>query len=67
MTKVAVLVEVSFTVRLIVDVEATNEEIIPLLYPLIQDRLDNREVGDNLVSVEEDIECPYDPTTDDKK
>ena len=59
MTKIAKLVEVSFTVRVIVNEDATEDQIISATYNKLQDKLDNREVGDNLVSIDDDVECPY--------
>jgi predicted Zn-ribbon and HTH transcriptional regulator len=62
--KKALLVDVSFTIRLIVDENATDDEIIQATYPKLIERIANEEVGDNVVSIEEDTECPYDPDFD---
>jgi hypothetical protein len=59
MNKVAKLIEVSLMVRVIVDENATEEQIIAASYDKFQDKLDNRELGDNLVSIEDDTECPF--------
>jgi hypothetical protein len=59
MNKVAKLVEVSLLVRVIVDENATEDQIIAASYDKFQDKLDNRELGDNLVSIEDDTECPF--------
>ncbi len=59
MAKVAKLVEVNFLTRVIVDEDATEDQIIAASYKGFQDKLDNREVGDNLSSIENDEECPY--------
>jgi hypothetical protein len=59
MSKVAKLIEVSLMVRVIVDENATEEQIIAASYDKFQDKLDNRELGDNLVSIENDTECPF--------
>ena len=59
MSKVAKLVEVSLMVRVIVDKDATEEQIIAASYEKFQDKFDNRELGDNLVSIEDDTECPF--------
>jgi hypothetical protein len=59
MNKVAKLIEVSLMVRVIVDENATEEQIIAASYDKFQDKLDNRELGDNLVSIENDTECPF--------
>lgn len=57
--KVAKLVEVSLLVRVIVDENATEDQIIQATYPKLQDKLDNREVGDNVMSIEDDEEVPF--------
>lgn len=67
MTKVAKLVEVSLLVRVIVDENATEDQIIAATYPKLQDKLDNREVGDNVVSIEDDEEIPYGEALTDKE
>jgi hypothetical protein len=59
MAKVAKLVCFSLMTRVIVDENATEDEIIAACYPKIQDKIDNRELGDNLESIEEDEEVPY--------
>ena len=59
MTKVAKLVEVSLLVRVIVDENATEDQIIEATYPKLQDKLNNREVGDNVMSIEDDEEVPF--------
>ena len=59
MTKVAKLVEVSLLVRVIVDENATEDQIIEATYPKLQDKLDNREVGDNVISIEDDEEVDF--------
>ncbi|GIV43874.1 MAG: hypothetical protein KatS3mg035_0997 [Bacteroidia bacterium] len=58
MAKVAKLVCFSLMTRVIVDENATEDEIIEACYPKIQDKIDNRELGDNLESIKEDIEIP---------
>jgi len=57
--KVAKLVEVSLLVRIIVDENATEDQIIEATYPKLQDKLDNREIGDNVMSIEDDEEVPF--------
>lgn len=64
MKQVAKLVAVSLLVRVIVDEDATEDQIIQASYPKLQAKLDNHEVGDNLESIEEDEECPFDPEFD---
>jgi hypothetical protein len=65
MTKVAKLVEVSLLVRIIIDENATEDQIAEATYPKLQDKLNNREVGDNIVSVEDDTEVPFGDAPDD--
>lgn len=59
MKKVARLVEFSLMTRIIVDENATEDQIIKASYKGIQDKIDNRELGDNLVENELDEECPF--------
>lgn len=66
MTKVAKLVAFSLLTRVIVDKDATDEEIIAAAYPKIQDKIDNRELGDNLESIDDDEEVPFGEAPDDK-
>ena len=64
MNKVAKLVEVSFTVRVVVTEGVSDDVIIRASYDKLQEKLDNNEVGDNIVSIEDDTECPFDPERD---
>ncbi|MHA2404809.1 MAG: hypothetical protein ACXADH_17565 [Candidatus Kariarchaeaceae archaeon] len=57
--KVAKLVYFSLMTRVIVDEGATEDEIIASTYANIQDKIDNRELGDNLEEIDDDTECPY--------
>lgn len=66
MAKVAKLVCVSLMTRVIVDEDATQDEIINASYKGFQAKIDNRELGDNLESVEDDAECPFGTFDDDK-
>jgi hypothetical protein len=66
MAKVAKLVMVSLMTRVIVDENATDEQIIEASYSGFQAKLDNRELGDNLESIEDDEEIPYGEAPDDK-
>jgi hypothetical protein len=59
MKKVARLVEFSLMTRVIVDENATEDQIIKASYKGIQDKIDNRELGDNLVENDLDEECPF--------
>jgi hypothetical protein len=58
MKKVARLVEFSLRTRVVVDENATEDEIIRASYKGIQDKITNEELGDNLVECELDDECP---------
>jgi len=66
MNKIAKLVEVSFLVRIIVDENSSESVILEKTKDKIQALLDNNDVGENLVSIEDDEEVPYgDAPTDD--
>ena len=58
MKKVARLVEFSLRTRVVVDENATEDEIIRASYKGIQDKITNEELGDNLVECDLDDECP---------
>lgn len=45
--------------RVIVDENATQDEIIEASYEKVQDKIDNRELGDNLIECGDDEECPF--------
>lgn len=66
MSKVAKLVAVSFLTRVIVDENATQDEIIKASEQGFRDKIDNHEIGDNLEYIDDDTECPYDPEGLDK-
>ena len=66
MAKVAKLVTISFTTRVIVDENSTEDEIFAASYKGFQDKLDNREVGDNCTEIAEDTECPFGTFDSDK-
>ena len=59
MSKVARLVEFSLLTRVIVEENATEDQIIKASYKGIQAKIDNRELGDNLVDNDLDDECPF--------
>jgi len=65
--KKALLVEFSLLVRVIVDENATDDQIIEASYSKIQDKINNRELGDNLASIEDDEEIPYGETPGDQE
>ena len=57
--KVARLVEFSLLTRVIVEENATEDQIIKASYKGIKAKIDNRELGDNLVENDLDDECPF--------
>ena len=57
--KVAKLVTVSFMTRVVVDENATEEEILQASKQGFQVKLDNDELLDNLEEIRDDIECPW--------
>ncbi len=59
MAKVAKLVMVSLLTRVIVDENATDEQIVAQAKSGFQAKLDNNELMDNLESIEDDKEVPY--------
>ena len=63
MAKVAKLVWVSIGTRVIVDDNASDEQIMKLAMPRIIDNLMTNGF-DNVESIEDDIECPFDPSFD---
>lgn len=65
--KVAKLVYFSLMTRVIVDENATDEEIVKACYPNIQAKLNNNELGENLESIEDDEELPYGEAFEDQK
>lgn len=66
MAKVAKLVMVSLMTRVIVDENATDDQIIAASYKGFQAKIDNRELGDNIESIENDEEVPYGEAPSDK-
>jgi len=64
--KKAVLVSFSLMTRVIVDENATDEEIIAKARPRIQAKINNDELGDNLESIEDDEELPYGEAPEDQ-
>ena len=63
MTKIAKLVCVSLMTRVIVDENATEYEIINQAKSNLLAHLDDA-IHENIESVEDDEECPYDPKFD---
>lgn len=59
MKKVAKLVTVSFITRVIVNEDATDDQIMVEAKPNFYDKLNNNELFDNLESIIDDEQCPY--------
>ena len=57
--KKAKLVRASFITRVVVDEGASEEEIIKEAVSNLQDKMGNDEVWDNIDSIEDDTEVPY--------
>lgn len=61
--KVAKLVYVSMMTRVIVDEDATDEQILEAAKPRLIDTVQTQ-LGENLEDIVDDTECPYDPALD---
>ena len=61
--KVAKLFYVSMTTRVVVDKDASDEEIMGVASLRLIDKLNNEKM-ELLESIEDDIECPYDNDLD---
>lgn len=59
MAKVAKLVVFSLMTRVIVDENATDDEIVAKARPRIQAKIDNDELIENIESIDNDNEIPY--------
>lgn len=64
MGKVAKIVVVSLATRVIVDSDATDEQIMPIADKHFKDMINNGETLQNVVSIYDDEECPYDVIDD---
>jgi len=64
MSKVAKLVYYSFVTRVVVDANATDEEIVTESKRMILEKVNN-ELNDNLVDIVYDEECPIGTFEDD--
>ena len=58
MAKVAKLVLVGLMTRVVVEENATDEQILDAARPNIIEKV-NTELGENLEEITDDIECPY--------
>lgn len=65
MKKVAKLVTITMNTRIIVDENASEEEIIEQASIKLSEKIQH-EFNENLESICEDTECPYDPEFDDE-
>lgn len=60
----AMLVMASFMTRVVVEDNATEEEIILSAHDNFRDVINNGTIGDNIESIEIDDECPYNEEED---
>lgn len=65
MSLVAKLVCVSLMTRVIVDENASEADILELAGVKLAEKIQN-ELTEHVESIEDDIECPYDPQFDDE-
>jgi hypothetical protein len=65
MGKVAKLVTVTMTTRIIVDENATEEQIIELASIKMSEKI-QEEFNQNIESIQDDTECPYDAEFDEE-
>ena len=63
MSKVAKLVTITMKTRILVDENASESDIIELASIKMSEKI-QYEFNENLESIEDDIECPYDPAFD---
>lgn len=61
--KTVKLVYVSLMTRVVVDVDATDEEILEAARPKLLEKV-NTELMENLEDIVDDIECPFDAEFD---
>ena len=62
--KVAVLVTMTFTTRVIVSGVVNEEEAVKLAIPRIKLQMDTNGIDDNDYKIVDDTECPFDPEFD---
>jgi hypothetical protein len=63
MGKVAKLVSVTLMTRVVVDENATEQDILELAIPKLSEKLMD-EPFEHIEDIVDDIECPYDPDFD---
>jgi len=56
--KVAKLVYFSLLARVVVDEDASEEQIVAVAKPRILASINNDELGENVEKIKEDLECP---------
>lgn len=61
--KVAKLVYISLVTRVIIEEDATQEQILTAAIPRLVDHIQNDSL-ENVELIEDDVECPYDPEMD---
>lgn len=66
MGKVAKLVTITMSTRVIVDENASESDIIELASIRMSEKIQH-EFNENLESIVDDTECPYDPEWDDEQ
>jgi hypothetical protein len=65
MSKVAKLVTITMKTRILVDENASESDIIELASIRMSEKIQH-EFNENLESIEDDIECPYNPEFDEE-
>ena len=65
MSKVAKLVTITMKTRILVDENASESDIIELASIKMSEKI-QYEFNENLESIEDDIECPYNPEFDEE-
>lgn len=61
--KVAKLITVSLVTRVIVDSESSEVDIANAAKDALKEQIEN-DIHDNVESIVDDTECPYDPNND---
>lgn len=62
--KVAKLVYVSLVTRVVVDENATDDQIVDAAKPRLMDTI-KCDLDEDVAFINDDVECPYDPELDD--
>jgi hypothetical protein len=65
MSKIAKLVTITMKTRILVDENASERDIIELASIRMSEKIQH-EFNENLESIEDDIECPYNPEFDEE-